>query len=131
MISDQRTEPTARILGEVLSAATDLVRNEVDLARAEATDSLKSAAVGVGLLAAALVVAMVALNLLTGAIVGFLVAQGWMAGSAAMIVCIGIVVIAGILVSVGLGKLSAFSLAPKRAVRSVRRDAAVIREAAS
>ena len=73
--------PLTGIISNVLHAINGLVRNEVDLARAEVSESVERAGIALGMIAAAMVIGFVALNVLTGAVVSAVVeaglAPGW------------------------------------------------------
>lgn len=130
MNSQTDQQPISGLIGSVLTAMNGLVRNEVDLARAEITDSAKTAGVAVGMIAGAMVIAFVALNVLTGALVAAIVNAGLTPGWAAFVVGFAYAIIATVLVMVAIGKLQSFSLAPKRTARNLKQDAATLMEAA-
>lgn len=130
MSSHTDQQPISSLIGSVLTAMNGLVRNEVDLARAEITDSAKTAGVAVGMIAAAMVIAFVALNVLTGALVAAIVDAGLTPGWASLVVGIAYAIIAGVLVMAAIRKLESFSLAPKRTARNLKQDVATLMEAA-
>jgi uncharacterized membrane protein YqjE len=123
------TKSAGGLLGDALSHVSALVRSEVDLARAEINENLKKAGVAVGLLAGALVIGLVALNVLAVALVAALTAAGVPAGWSALIVGVVFAIIAAILVNKGLNDLKANSLAPTRTVKNIQRDANAVKEA--
>lgn len=115
------------LLSDALNQVTRLVRGEIALARAEVTQNLKSAGLGVGLLAGAAVLALVALNVLAIALVGALaewLGPGW----AGLIVGVVILAVAGLLALRGLNALKPENLTPTRTVRNVQADAQTIKE---
>lgn len=126
----ERQIPISSVLAGIVDSFSGLVKNEVDLARAEVTESVKTAAVAVGLIATAMVIAFVALNVLTGALVSLLVAAGLHPGWAAVIIGGLYALVSGVMVSVALAQLRSVSLAPKRTVRNLTRDAEAVMEAA-
>lgn len=128
-MSEQATRPSARsLVGDVLDHLTNLVRGEVNLARAEVSETLYTAGAALGMIAGGVVLAITALNVLAAALVSALTEWGLQAGWAALIVGLIFAVVAFVLARKGISDLSASSLAPKRTVRNVRRDANVVRE---
>ena len=63
---------TGSLLSDALTHVSSLVRSEVDLARAEVNENLKSAGAAIGLIVGAVIVALTALNVLTAALVAAL-----------------------------------------------------------
>lgn len=71
------TGPSAgNLLSEALAHVSALVRNEVDLARAEIDENLKTAGVAIGLIVGAVAVALAALHVLAAALVAALTELG-------------------------------------------------------
>ncbi len=132
MTTPEHNHSTAQGAGSLLSDAlghvSALVRNEVDLARAEISENLNRAAVAVGLLVGAVVIALVSLNVLAAALVAALTAAGIDAGWSAVIVGVVLAAIAFGLMSKGINDLKLSSLAPTRAAKNVQRDAQAIKE---
>ncbi|MGB3405852.1 MAG: phage holin family protein [Jannaschia sp.] len=124
--SPPRDQPS--LIGEVLSHLTRLVRHEIDLARAELSQSANRAALAIGLIVAALVVALVALNVLAGALVAAIAAAGLEPGWAALIVGAGFGLIAFLMALKGIRDLKPAAFVPTRTTRNIKRDAAVVRE---
>ncbi|WP_299652931.1 phage holin family protein [uncultured Jannaschia sp.] len=122
------TKGTTGLIGDVLSHVSNLVRKEVDLARAEVSENVTRAGVAVGMLAGALVVALVALNVLAAALVSAIAELGLDAGWAALIVGGALAIIAFVMVSKGISDLKLSSLAPNRTVKNVKRDAVAVKE---
>ncbi|SHI52474.1 phage holin family protein [Wenxinia saemankumensis] len=115
------------LLQDMFEHLQALVRNEVDLAKAEAREALTKAATGIGLLVASIVVAVCALNVLTGALVAALAAGldlsvGW----ASLIVGIGYLVVVAILVAIARANFK--NITPRRTARNVEADARTIKE---
>ncbi|MCE8005790.1 phage holin family protein [Aestuariivita sp.] len=129
-MSDNNTQKSAGdLLTEAMANVSGLVRNEVDLARAEISENVTKAGVAVGLIAGAAVIALVALNVLAAALVAALTEAGLDAGWSALIVGAGLAVIAFVLINKGVNDLKLSSLAPTRTVKNVQRDAAAVKEA--
>lgn len=127
--------PEARSTPDLISQAFqhlgNLVKGEINLARAEITDGLQTAVAGIAMMAGALVMVLVGLNILAAAIVAGLTEMGLHPGWAAFIVGVLFLVAAGILAMIGKKSLDPTILAPNRTARNVRRDAATIKEAAT
>jgi len=129
MMGSDKPQSIAGLLGGIMDAVNGLVRNEFDLARAEMTESTRSLGLALGLFAVALIVGFVALNVLTGALIGAIVEAGLAPGWAALLVGLVYALAAGILVSISAGKLRTFSLAPKRTARNLKKDLGVLKGA--
>ncbi|WP_306257619.1 phage holin family protein [Pararhizobium sp. IMCC21322] len=129
-MSDKNTNKSAGgLLSDAMNNVSGLVRNEVDLARAEISENLSRAGVAVGLIAGAAIIALVALNVLTGALVAALTEAGLNAAWAALIVGAVFGIIAYVLFGKGINDLKLSSLAPTRTVKNLQRDAAAVKEA--
>ena len=85
---------TGSLLSDALTHVSSLVRSEVDLARAEVNENLKSAGAAIGLIVGAVVVALTALNVLSAALVAALTEAGIPAGWSALIVGVAFALIA-------------------------------------
>lgn len=119
---------TGGLLSDALSHVSSLVRNEVDLARAEVNENLQRAGVAIGLILGAVIVALTALNVLTAALVAALTEAGIPAGWSALLVGIGLAIIAYVMVNKGTNDLKLNSLAPTRTAKNVQRDADAVKE---
>lgn len=117
------------ILSDAMHNVSGLVRNEVDLARAEISENVTRAGVALGMIAASAIIALVALNVLVAAVVAGLAEAGLDAGWAALIVGALLGVLAYVLLNKGTNDLKLSSLAPTRTVKNVQRDAAAVKEA--
>ena len=119
---------TTTLISDALTHVTGLIRKEVDLARAEVSENVSRGVTAIGLVAGGVVVILVALNVLSAAIVAGLTELGLEAGWAALIVGVVYLVVAFILVRVGTSQLKAVNIAPTRTAESVRRDAKAMKE---
>jgi len=119
---------TGVLLNEAMTHVSSLVRNEVDLARAEINQNLSKAAVAIGLIVGAAVVALTALNVLSAALVVGLTNAGLDGGWAALIVGLVFAVVAYLMAKSGTDNLKLTSLAPTRAARNIVRDAEAVKE---
>ncbi|THH38145.1 phage holin family protein [Aliishimia ponticola] len=127
-MSDRDPRSTLAVLVDVLRQSAGLAQSEVQLAKAEIGENLSRAALAIGLMLAAAVMAMISLNLLAGTLVTLLIAWGLSATAAALIVCAVFGLVAVLLVMKAMSDLRASSLAPTKAMASMRRDAHAIRE---
>ncbi|WP_299740894.1 phage holin family protein [uncultured Roseobacter sp.] len=129
-MSDNNTnESASSLLTDAMSNFSGLVRNEVDLARAEISENATKAGVAIGLIAGAAIIALVALNVLAAALVAALTEVGLDTGWSALIVGAALSIIAFVLINKGVNDLKLSSLAPTRTVKNVQRDAAAVKEA--
>ncbi len=122
MNMDPQLKPTGSLITDALQHLSRLIRGEVELAKSEVSENIRRAVRGIAMLVVAVIVALVALNVLAGALVGWLVSSGMAPGWAALIVGGGALVVAIVLVLIGTSALKATSLAPTRATTNVRRD---------
>lgn len=127
----ESTEPTGRLLSDVVAGLGRLVKGELMLARAEVGAGLRMAAGGLVKIVLAAIVALVGLNVLAGAAVAALAEAGLGAGWAALIVGLALCGLALVLALAGRAALRLRGLWPDRALRGVRRDAAMVRAAMS
>ena len=121
--SDHRSDSTTGLLSDAMRHLSSLVRGEVDLARAEIDQNLRRAVTAIGLILAAVVIALTALNVLSAAVVAGLTEAGLDAGWSALIVGVVLGIIAAVLASKGTSDLKLSSLAPSRTTANVKRDA--------
>jgi hypothetical protein len=115
-----------RSLGDLFSdlsrETTTLVRQEVQLAKAELTQSATEAARGIGMLVAGGAVAYVGLFFLLLAIVFGLIEAGWDAWLSALVVGVAVVAIGAILVLRARESLKPANLAPRRTIETLKED---------
>jgi Putative Actinobacterial Holin-X, holin superfamily III len=126
--SAEAPEGTLSLLAEVTAGLARLVRGELSLARAEATEGLKAAGSGIVKIAAAAVVGLVGLNVLAGAAVAALAAAGLGPAWAALVVGGGLCLVALALALAGKAALRLQGILPNRALRGLRRDAEAVRQ---
>jgi xanthine/uracil permease len=115
-----------RSLGDLFSdlsrETTTLVRQEVQLAKAELSQSATEAARGIGMLVAGGAVAYAGLFFLLLAIVFGLIEAGWDAWLSALVVGVVVVAIGAILVLRARESLKPANLAPRRTVETLKED---------
>ena len=128
-MAQQRDE---RSLGDLFSdlsrESTTLVRQEVQLAKAELTQSATEAARGIGMLVAGGAVAYAGLLFVLLAIVYGLIEAGWDAWLSALVVGLVVVAIGAILVLRARESLKPANLAPRRTVETLKEDQEWVKE---
>ena len=130
-MSDPENRSATTLLSDAIAQMTTLMREEINLAKAEISESANRAAIAVGLLVGAVVISLTALDVLAAALVVALTDLGLAAGWAALIVGIALAVIAFVMAGKGVEDLKASNFAPRRTMKNVRRDADTIKEAAN
>lgn len=121
-MSDERSAPA--LVGDLLTQTTDLFRKEIQLLRAEIGEKTNQATIAAGMILGAVVLALVALNVLAAALVAAL-SNIMDAGWAALIVGGILAIIAYIMASKGINDLKATNLAPERTANAVSKDASM------
>lgn len=127
----KEAESTRSLLNDVMEHVSALLRKEMDLARAEIDQNMRRAAAAIGMLVAAVVIALTALNVLSAAVVAGLTGVGIEAGWSALIVGVALGIVAAALGVKGKNNLKFSSLAPTRTSESLKREATKIRKAVS
>ena len=121
-----------RSLGDPFSTltreTTSLLRQEVQLAKAELTQSATEVARGIGMLAVGGAVAYAGLLLVLLAVVFGLIKAGLEPWLAALIVGLVVVAIGAVLVLRARASLKPANLAPQKTVESLKEDAAWAKE---
>ena len=115
-----------RSLGDLFSdlsrETTTLVRQEIQLAKAELTQSATEAARGIGMLVAGGAVAYAGLLFLLLALVFGLIEAGWDAWISALVVGLVVVAIGAVLVLRARESLKPANLAPRRTIETLKED---------
>jgi uncharacterized membrane protein YqjE len=120
--SDLRERPVGELLRELSNQTTTLVRQELELAKAEMAEKRKRAGLGVGMFGGAGLVGFLALGALTTCLIAAL-ATGLEVWLAALIVTAVYAAIAGILALLGRRKTQAATPpAPEQAIESTKED---------
>ncbi|MFH6786154.1 MULTISPECIES: phage holin family protein [Methylobacterium] len=119
------------LLGDALRETTDLARKEIALFRTEMSNNLRSLFLGLGMMVGAAVFAVVALLVLTDALVKWLATVVQSEALAALIVGAVFLAIGIGLALWGRSAMSLSTLAPTRTTRQVRQDARVLSERVS
>jgi uncharacterized membrane protein YqjE len=120
--TDLRHESTAELLKRLSNETTTLVKQELELAKAEMTEKGKEAGKGVGMFGAAGIVGLLALGALTACLIAALdtAMSTWLA---ALIVTVVYAAIAGVLALTGKGRLKrATPPVPEQTQDNVKED---------
>lgn len=129
-MSAMREVSTVALIGRLVEAAPSLFRKEMARARAEIDLEARRAARGVGLVALAAILSLVALDVLAAALVSALIQSDLDPAAASLVVGGGAALLAVILLMIGMRALGRVRLAPKQTIDSVVTDARTFKEAA-
>lgn len=130
---DGRTPPPTeqpptmgRLMEQLSEQATRLVRAEVALAKAEATEKAKRSGIGIGLIAAAVVILLYAVGVLIWAgIIGL--AEAWPLWLSALVVGAAMLLVAGLAVAIAVRQLKKAARRPETIDR-VKEDVETIKK---
>jgi uncharacterized membrane protein YqjE len=120
--SELRERSTAELLKQLSNQTTTLVKQEIDLAKAELGEKGKQAGVGAGMFGGAGLFGVLALGALTACVIAALdtAMELWLA---ALIVAVVYAAVAGVLALTGKQKVKeATPVAPEQAMDSVKED---------
>jgi uncharacterized membrane protein YqjE len=119
---DLRDRPVGELLKELSQQTTALVRQELELAKAEMAEKGKQAGLGAGMFGGAGLFAVLALGALTACLIAAL-ATGMDVWLAALIVAVAYAAVAGVLALLGKRKTrEALPPAPEQAIESTKED---------
>ncbi len=119
---DMRERPVGELLKELSNQTTTLVKQELELAKAEMAEKGKQAGLGAGMFGGAGIVGLLALGSLTTCLIAAL-DTGMELWLAALIVTVVYAAIAGVLALVGKQKTQAATPpAPEQAIDSTKED---------
>jgi uncharacterized membrane protein YqjE len=119
---DQRDQSIGELVKDLATETSTLVRQEIDLAKAEMTERGKRAGKGAGMLAGGAVVALLALGALTACLIAALdlAMPTWLA---ALIVTVVYLALAGVLAMTGRNQIrEAAPPKPEQTIDSVKED---------
>jgi hypothetical protein len=125
-IRDERS--IAQLFGDSISELTKLVQNEVSLARAEIVQKLSLGTAATKLIAVGTIFLTPGIVLVLLAIGAELTVLGLSQPLAYLISGVGALIIAGILVSIGMSRLSTKALKPTATLDQIRQDKAMATE---
>jgi hypothetical protein len=120
--------PLGELFSDLARETSTLVRQEVQLAKAELTHSATEAGRGVAMLAAGGLVAYAGLLFVLLAVVYGLIEAGLEGWQAALIVGIAVIAIGAVLLLRGREALKPANLAPQKTVESLKEDKAWVQE---
>jgi hypothetical protein len=114
--------PLAELMRDLSQQSTELIRQEIELAKAELRAKGKSAGIGAGMFGAAGLIALFGVGALTACLV-LALATAMDAWLAALIVAVAYLAAAGVAALVGKGKVQeATPPAPEQAIESTKED---------
>jgi len=123
--ADLRDEPIGELVRRLAAETNTLVRQEIELAKAELTEKARIAGRGAGMLGAAGIAALLALGALTACLIALLATAIDHVWLAALIVGVVEAAVAGVLAMRGRHELrEAAPPAPEQTIDSVKEDVA-------
>jgi hypothetical protein len=125
-IRDERS--IAQLFGDSISELTKLVQNEVDLARAEIVQKLSMGTAAAKLIVGGAIFLTPGIVLVLLAIAAEMTALGLSQPLAYLASGVGALIIAGVLVAIGMSRLSASALKPSATLDQIRQDKAMATE---
>jgi uncharacterized membrane protein YqjE len=126
MKNDTRTLP--ELFSDALDQFSKLIRNEVQLARAELSAKASEAMTGIGLLVGGAVLLIPALVLLLMALAAWLVDMGLAPATGDLLAGVLGLIVSAILGWVGMHRLNPSNLTPRRTLEQLQRDTAAAKE---
>jgi apolipoprotein N-acyltransferase len=123
----QRSVPD--LLGDLIAQATTLMRQEVQLARAEISENVSSVGTAIGAMAVGGILLLAALVILLQAAVAALVEYAGLPATIAALIVGVVVALAGYIALHGaVRRLKSATLVPHRTATQISRDAEVVKE---
>ena len=120
--------PFGDVIADLMTQVTRLFRKEIELARTEVSENVSSAISGLVMIVAGAVLLIPALVILLQGAVSLLIDLDIEPHWAALIVGGATLLVGIILAWIGIGKLKADKLLPKRTMEQLQRDAAVAKD---
>jgi uncharacterized membrane protein YqjE len=127
-MSANDSRSVSELFGDALSQLSKLMRNELQLARAEISMKLGQTSTAIGLLAGAAIFLIPTIVLLLMSLAGWLVEIGMTPAMAQLLAGLAGLIVVAILAGLGLNRLKTNSLVPKRTLDQLQQDAAAARE---
>jgi Putative Actinobacterial Holin-X, holin superfamily III len=125
--SPRDTRSLPELIADIVSEVSDLLKTEAQLIRSEISDKIRQIEVGGGAIAAGAICLLVALFVLSQAVVvalGDYIGDAW----AALLVGIVLALIGVAFLAKGRNDLSPKNLAPDRTASQLRKDARLVKE---
>lgn len=129
MTQGDSPKSAGEMMSDIMGNVGNLVRSEVDLARAEIAASAAKAGAALGSMVLAVVLAIAGLNVLAASLVALAIWAGLTPTWATLAVGVGLILIATLIFLSAKSALNQIGFVPTRAARSVQRDAMAIKEA--
>jgi uncharacterized membrane protein YqjE len=127
-MSANDSRSVSELFGDALSQLSKLMRNELQLARAEISMKLGQTSTAIGLLAGAAIFLIPTIVLLLMSLAAWLVEIGMTPAMAQLLAGLAGLIVVAILAGLGLNRLKTNSLVPKRTLDQLQQDAAAARE---
>jgi hypothetical protein len=115
------------VVSDLLGEITGLIRNEIRLAKAEATEKLRSMLLGLVLVVVGVFLLILALVFLLEAAVGGLMLLGLNLALSSLIVGVVTILAAGLAAWLGASRLKIGKLSQSKTAQQIKRDAATVR----
>lgn len=125
MRSSSANQSIPSIVTDLISQFTLLLRKEGELARTEMSEKISQVAVGLGMLVAGAVLMMPALVVLLFAAVAAMDDAGMSSSAAALVVGGAVLLLGFIFVLVGMNRLKARKLVPRKTIHQLQEDVSV------
>jgi hypothetical protein len=123
------TRSVPDVLGDIVRLVTTLLRQEVQLARAEMSDNLSTTATSLALVVVGAVLITPALVILLQAGVAALVDSNQLSPANAALIVGGAVLVLGlILLLVGVNRMKLRNMMPNRTIHQIQQDASVAKD---
>ena len=131
MTHSREDRPLTELFTDLIQETGTLVRQEVQLAKAEVTQSAAQAGRAVGMIVVAGLLAYAGLLAVLAAIILWLWHSGLADWTAALVVGVVVILIGVVMLLRARAQLQASNLAPQRTVESLRADTRMVKEQVS
>ncbi|PWK61461.1 phage holin family protein [Roseicyclus mahoneyensis] len=128
MSATDTPKSASAMMSDLMGHVGNLVRNEVDLARAEIAQSLGKVGASLGAMALAVAIGIAGLNLVATSLVALAVWAGLPPRWATLVVGAVLIVVALLIFRSARSSLHQIGFAPTRTARNVQRDAAALKD---
>ena len=110
------------LVGDAMAQFAKLFQNELDLAKAELSEKLRTLGGALGLIAGGAVLVIPALVMALFALSSALIAEGWSQPLSYLTSAILAAVLSGVLLAIGIHRLDARKLAPRETIKQLEKD---------